>query len=327
MQHAVGGTTARAAVLANVRSFLAFGLCLVAGLTPAVAGGRVETSQLADSMTLGHPISYAIYQPELPQAWDKNRRLPVLYLLHGRGDTENAWLEYGNIAATLDRKIAAGELQPMIVVMPMAANSWYVDDARSGAASYGAVAQALTRDFLGAIDARYPTAACREARAVGGLSMGGFGAMVYAFGRPDLYAAAFSLSGSLFSEQADDIAARKGRYAQMFGGVYGEPFDEARFRSWTAFAKLESAGEAAKRVAVWLAAGDEDFSAILAGTVRFHQELLRHGVASELRIMDGAHTWSLWSAAVDPALSWLSPRLDPTCGVKPPPQTAATAKR
>ena len=288
-------------------------LLMLQALSPAIAGGRVETGLDASSRMLGHPVRYAIYLPEAPAA-AAGRRLPVLYLLHGRGDSESAWLEHGNIAAILDRKIVSGELQPLIVVMPMAGNSWYVDDARSGAGSYGAMAQALTGDLMAAVDSRYRTAACREARGVGGLSMGGFGAMVYAFDHPELYSAAFSLSGSLFSEQADDIAARRGRYAQMFGGVYGEPFDEARFRSWTAFAKLDKAGPEAKKVAVWLAAGDDDFPALLSGTVRFHQELQRRSVSSELRIYDGAHTWALWSSAVDPALSWLSARLDPGCG-------------
>ena len=302
-------------------------------IAPASAAGRVETRQAAPSQALGRPIPYAAYLPEAASHTPDGRRFPVLYLLHGRGDSEMAWLDNGNIAATLDRKIAAGELQPLIVVMPMAANSWYVDDARNGPDSYGPMAEALTRDLVAAVDTRYPTAACRQARGVGGLSMGGFGAMVYAFGRPDLYAAAFSLSGSLFSDQPHDIAARKSRYAHMFGGVYGEPFDEARFKSWNAFSKLAGAGEAAKKVSVWLAAGDEDFSSILGGTVRFHQELLQHGVSSELRILDGAHTWSLWSAAVDPALSWLSGHLDPQCkarqaqAVTPPASDAGAFRR
>ena len=315
--------------------FLAIVLALSAHLpTSAVAGGRVETSMSMPSEALGRRIAYAAYIPSVTPP-NPARRLPVLYLLHGRGDNENAWLEHGNIAAILDRKIASGELQPLIVVMPMAANSWYVDDARTGPASYGAVARALTQDLVSAVDVRYPTAACREARAVGGLSMGGFGAMVYAFDHPDLYVAAFSLSGSLFSDRQDDIEARKSRYGQMFGGVYGEPFDQDRFRSWTVFNKLDHANPDIKKLSVWLAAGDEDFSAILSGTARLHQELVSRGISSELRIYDGDHTWRLWSTAVDPALSWLSARLDPSCPstsrgaltVRAPAQPVTTGKQ
>lgn len=289
-----------------VAALLLWGL----GASAGSAAGRVERGHSIASPTLGRSIPYAIYLPE--GARQAQRRFPVMYLLHGLRDDENAWLVHGDIAATLDRKIAAGELQPMIVVMPLAGDSWYVDDARPN--GYGRMAQALTSDFISGIDAIYPTASCAAGRAVGGLSMGGFGAMVYALTKPQLFAAAISLSGSLFTEQAEEINVRLARFGQVFDGVYGEPFDPKRFRSWTVFERLKHAPPEAARVKYWLAAGDQDFSGILSGTVRLHQEFLARGMASELRITSGAHTWALWSTAIDPALGWLSPLLAARCG-------------
>lgn len=284
--------------------------CLGVTLSPAAAGGRVQRSLSLDSPSLGRPIAYSVYLPEALSNAD--RRFPVVYLFHGVGDDETAWLDHGGIAATLDRKISAGELQPVIVVMPMAGNSWYVDDARPD--GYGRMAQALTSDLINGIDARYPVASCAAARAVGGLSMGGFGAVLYALTQPRYFSAAISLSGSLFTDRPAEIAVRKDRYAKMFGGVYGEPFDPERFRSWTVFDRLQHAPPEAAHMKFWLAAGDKDFSGILAGTVRLHQELLERGISSELRISAGSHTWELWSQSINPALTWLSPLLDPTCG-------------
>ena len=143
--------------------------------------------------------------------------------------------------------------------------------------------------------------------------MGGYGAMLYALSHPEMFKAAVSLSGSLFSDIPAEIEARRPFYESVLPGIYGEPFDAGRFRSWTVFARLEATRNDATQPAVWLAAGDGDFAGILSGTARLHQELRRRKIESNLRIYGGGHTWELWSMAIDPALTWLSPRLDANC--------------
>lgn len=291
-------------------------LAVIAG-PQASAAGRIERAELASPM-LGRAIPFSAYVPSGVAA---DRSVPVLYLLHGKGDTEMAWPENGGIAAILDRRIAAGDLQPLIVVMPMAGNSWYVDDTRPG--GYGPMATAFLDEFIPGIEARYRAAAtCRAARSVGGLSMGGYGAMLYAFERPNMFVAAFSLSGSLFSERAEDIESRRPSYERIYDGIFGVPFDDKRFLQWNVFTRLDRRRDAPP--AVYLVAGDRDFPAILAGTVRFHQELRRRGLPSELSVLPGEHSWAFWESTVGPALSWLSARLDPACaGVTPPVPAAA----
>lgn len=283
------------------------------GAYPADAGptaGRVETGLTIPSAMLGRDITYALY---LPERQPPNKPLPVLYLLHGRDDTEMAWLNQGQIAATLDRLIAAGTLQPMAVVMPMAGNSWYVDDAR-GQNGFGPMATAFLEEFMPAIERKHQLASCRKARVIGGLSMGGYGAMLYALTRPDLFNAAISLSGSLFSDQQAEIEPRLPFYNRALSGIHGEPFDVERFRGWTVFARLKAAKPEAQQLGIWLAAGDGDFAGILSGTVKMHQELRSRKIESHLRIYDGDHTWPLWAMAIEPALTWASPRLDAACG-------------
>lgn len=276
--------------------------------------GSVQSGLGISSPLLGHDIKYALYLPDRGAA--PHEPLPVLYLLHGRDDTETAWLDKGQIAATLDRLIAAGTLQPLAVVMPMAANSWYVDDAR-GVRGFGPYATAFFDDFLPAIERKYNLARCRDGRAIGGLSMGGYGAMLYALSHPDMFNAAVSLSGSLFSDQPAEVEARKPFFERVLPGIYGEPFDMERFRSWTVFQRLAVAADDAQTLGVWLAAGDADFVGILNGTTRLHDELRRRKVESHLRIYGGGHTWELWSMAIEPALTWLSPRLKASCNATP----------
>lgn len=274
------------------------------GARAGTAAGRVETGLTIISPILGHEFQYAIYLPERRA----NQPLPVLYLLHGRDDTETAWLTNGQIAATLDRMIGAGTLPPLAVVMPMAQNSWYVDDARAPG-GFGRFATALSEDFMPGIERRYQLGGCRSARAIGGLSMGGYGAMLQAFTHPDMFASAISLSGSLFSDRTEDIVPRLAFYSSAMAGIFGEPFDFELFRSWTVFSRLAAAGKDVETLGAWLAAGDGDFAGILSGTVRLHQELRRRKIESHLRIYDGDHTWPLWTMAIEPALTWLAPRL------------------
>jgi enterochelin esterase family protein len=289
-------------------------------LTPNVASakGSVETGRTVYSPSLGHSIQYSIYIPG--EQWTKGRRLPVLYLLHGHGGNETDWLKLADLANLLDRGIELGWLKPLIVVMPMAGNSWYVDDQRKD--GFGPVAKAMTGDLTAAIDSLFPTLACREARAIGGLSMGGYGAMLYAFDRPDLYAAVISLSGSLFHTMPTDEKYRGKSLSKLFDGIFGTPFDWSQYSRWSVFEKMKVMLDRPHKPDVFLAAADADFPSILLGTVEMHKQLIEAGLNSELRIDDGRHTWDFWKKAVVPALQWLSPRLSMTCPAKSVAQSA-----
>ena len=176
----------------NVVAAMAAALLLMIGaLTPGHAAGSVERGLKMASSTLGRPIVYSIYLPS--RYADGGRRFPVIYLLHGHGDDENAWLRWGKLRRTLDRLIARKAVEPMIIVMPMAGNSWYVDDANE--TGYGPVAKAFTTDLISSVDQGYRTLPCREARAIGGVSMGGYGAVLFAITSPGKYAAAISFFG------------------------------------------------------------------------------------------------------------------------------------
>lgn len=274
--------------------------------------GHVETGLSMPSPMLGRGIPYTLYLPPGAPGGDDGRPIPVLYLLHGFGDTETAWFEHGHIAATLDRLISAGTIPPIAAVAPGVGESWYVDDAR-GPHGFGPVASAFRADFIPGIERRHHLASCRGARAIGGLSMGGYGAVLYATLSPDLFSAAISLSGSLFSDRVSDIEHSRPFYVDAMPGIYGEPFDAARFQSWTVFARLGAAAPSIKDLGFWLAVGDHDFQGIIDGTLRLHKELRRRDIETHLRIYDGSHDWALWSMAIEPALVWLAPQLKP-CG-------------
>jgi S-formylglutathione hydrolase FrmB len=151
----------------------------------------------------------AIYLPP-GYAESPGHRYPVVYLLHGILDTEvvwtRAWYEpddpFGTVARLMDRGIAAGRLQPMIVVMPdmrtVGGGSFYVDSAATGSWETFTV-----RDLVDWVDGRYRTLDDRESRGIAGHSMGGYGAIVMGMKYPELYSVVYGMNPALLGWAAD----------------------------------------------------------------------------------------------------------------------------
>lgn len=284
---------------------------IVGEVSGAQSGGLVQRHLTIPTTALNHPIKFDVYLPAA--APPPGKRWPVLYLLHGGGPGEADWLDAGGLAETMDRGIATGRIPPMIVVTPFAGDSWYVDNPDPGGA--GLMSTALTRDLVRAVDAQYPTAACRQGRAVAGLSTGGYGALLFAFNHPRQYRAAISLSGSISPPITAQMKTRLKRANRLYDGAFGVPFNPRRFNALNLFPRAARLGAAgAPKPAVYLDAGDQDPGGIVQGTTELHLALLRRKVDSTLRIVDGRHTWALWRRELGPALEWLGPKLDPTCG-------------
>ena len=146
---------------------------------------------------LGEDISYNVY---LPAGYDSTaKHYPVLYLLHGRGDSMAAWTQ---VKGKLDAMIADGRIPATIAIMPDAPwssrASYYVDSAYRGADPGRNVETAFTTDLIQHVDTTYRTIPSRDGRVVGGYSMGGYGAIRYSIAHPDLFAASIVLSPAVY---------------------------------------------------------------------------------------------------------------------------------
>jgi S-formylglutathione hydrolase FrmB len=290
------------------RSILAV-LCLVLGATGSTrAAGLVEFGLSAESPVLGRPIPYAIYKP-FPSPME-GEHWPVVYLLHGLTGADGDWFTWGNLAPLLDAAIAEGRIKPMVVVAPGAGDSWYVDNPDAG--GLGAVATALTSDLIAAVEQSLPVATCREGRAIGGVSMGGVGAAALAIEHPDLYVAAISLSGA-FHQPLVKQDERLQWIGGLYKGAFGTPFDAERFNAANVFNQMGALRRADPKPAFWTFVGDADYADLIAGSTRFHNDALRAGAESHLRIGPGRHFWETWQQAILPALEWVSPRLRSDC--------------
>jgi S-formylglutathione hydrolase FrmB len=289
-------------------------LLLVLALLPAArpasaaSGGTTRAHLSFESAALGRPLHYAIY---LPPGYDEEgaRRYPVVYLLHGLGGRGTDWLAMGGLAATADRLIGAGEIPPVIVVMPDGADSWYVDSAAVGGP--GDYQTAIGRDLIAHVDATWRTAAHRGGRAIAGLSMGGYGALRLAFMRPDMYTAVAGLSAAVFPDVATADAAPGG--LGIFRAAFGAPFDPVRFDRLNVYGLVDDlAAVEDDPPGVYLTCGDDDGFGLWRTNIGLFLDLRDAGVPVEFRMTDGGHTWSLWGAEMANVLRFFAGRFGPS---------------
>ena len=131
-----------------------------------------------------------------PPGYDENRdkRYPVVYLLHGANNDHFSWHRYGKVSEILDNRLAEGAIQPFIVVMPLGYGGALADGRIRGARDGGARAgggdlyeRDILEDIIPLIDAKYRTLADRKHRAIIGFSMGGGQAGRYGLGHLDTF--------------------------------------------------------------------------------------------------------------------------------------------
>ncbi|HYK07291.1 MAG TPA: alpha/beta hydrolase-fold protein [Gaiellaceae bacterium] len=265
----------------------------------AAAEGTLTEASFA-SATLNEAISYNVY---LPAGYEgSTERYPVLYLLHGRGDSKSAWTQ---MKGALDALIASGEIQPTIAIMPDAPwssrASYYVDSGYTGADPGRNVETAFTQDLIAHVDGTYRTVANRTGRGVAGYSMGGYGALRYSLAHPDLFGASIVLSPAVYVPiPPSDSSTREfgafGLGKSLFvDSVYKKLNYPALFPSFTA---------TGLPLPMFIAVGDDEFKnpdpkdAIhdldFEAHVLFNQAVRVPNLTAELRVVDGGHDWDVW---------------------------------
>ncbi|CAG5001148.1 hypothetical protein DYBT9275_02606 [Dyadobacter sp. CECT 9275] len=163
-----------------------------AGYDVAQAGvpiGKID-SVTYRSNTVGTIRKALIYKPP---GFDKKKKYPVLYLLHGIGGDEKEWLKGGNPHLILDHLYAEKKIEPMIVVMP---NGRAMKDDRAEGnimapdkvAAFATFERDLLTDLIPFVEGKYPVLKDREHRAIAGLSMGGGQALNFGLGNLDQFA-------------------------------------------------------------------------------------------------------------------------------------------
>ena len=292
-----------------VRPLLAAALIVASAAAPprALAGdaatGQVLEGLKLPSKVLGQDVAYAIYLP--PDYASSTRRYPVVYLLHGYTDDESGWIQFGEINMAADRAIADREIPPMIIVMPDGGVSFYVNDA-AGKVRWEDM---FVQELIPHIDAAYRTRPSAEFRGVAGLSMGGWGTLIYAFRHPELFAAGAAFSAAVWSDE--EIADMKqDRWDKLLGPMFGATGRAGKdrltphFRKYSPLDLARSLPEdSLKKVRYYVDCGDDDF--LIKGNCALHAVLVDRKIPHEFRVRDGGHTWSYWRTGIVDGLKFI----------------------
>ncbi len=262
-----------------------------------------QTGKVMDNLSMTSKIlkmerKYAIYLP--PDYERSQRSYPVLYLLHGGGDDQTGWVQFGEILHIADKAINEGKATPMIVVMPdaSAGRRGYVNDVK-GEWRYE---DFFFDEFMPFVEKTYRIKGEKRYRAVAGLSMGGEGTFIYALHRPDLFSSACPLSAATGPSTIDDL-----KNYRLWQGVEGvtDADKEAYFNKYSVLNLIENMPDNQKRAVRWyIDCGDDDF--LYEGNSLVHIAMRKKEIPHEFRIRDGGHTWTYWRASLPTVLEFVS---------------------
>ena len=231
------------------------------------------------------------YEVVLPAGYSGSQeRYPVLYLLHGwQGDETNF--------VSLTHLVEDASAYKLIVVTPRAENSWYVNSATRAEARY---ADYVFQDLIAEVDAHYRTIASPHARAIAGISMGGYGAMLFSLRHPGAFAFAASISGAFAGPSGiESVMPQLKPSTDDAFGVAG-----STTRTQNDVDTLIGAVDRTEQPYFFLECGASD--PLLSSNRRVVEELSSHGFAYEYHELPGAHTWPFWSEALPTMLEVLS---------------------
>jgi len=215
-------------------------------------------------------------------------RYPVVYLLHGFPGMPAGFFRAGRLGVVEDILIAKRLIRPVILVAPFGSTGVFTDkEWANGVRPHEGWETYVARDVVRAVDARYRTIRAGWARALVGLSEGGYGALNIGVHHPGEFRVLESWSGYV---RADDIAS-----------IFGKR--QAVLR-WNSPALTFPAAAAALRAAhtfVWFYSGSVDKS-LLPQNREFEQELSRLRIGSHFAVVRGGHDWALWRGQAAKAL-------------------------
>ena len=267
-------------------------------LTADAQSGRVLDNDAMHSEILDMDRNFAVYLP--PDYETSQRSYPVLYLLHGAGDDQTGWIQFGEILRIADAAIKDGAATPMVVIMP---------DANTGQRGYFNSPDGEWRyedfffeELMPYVERKYRIKGEKRYRAVAGLSMGGGGSFMYALRRPDLFSSACPLSAYV---GPSDLEQAK-RYLERRGSM--QVSDEVLINyieRHNAVKLVESIdAESIKKVRWYIDCGDDDF--LYEGNSLMHIAMKKKEIPHEYRVRDGAHTWTYWRESLPEVLRFVS---------------------
>ena len=260
-------------------------------------GSKVFDNLSLKSKILNMERKYAIYLP--PDYETSQRNYPVLYLLHGSGDDQTGWIQFGEVQYIADHCFTEGLATQMIIVMPDAnttkkgyfndpKNEWRYEDF-------------FFQEFMPFIEKNYRVKTEKRFRAISGLSMGGGGSFIYALHHPELFVASCPLSASVGSLNSEEAT----KYLLKTDSTLNNSIINNYFNSYSVLQQVNNISDQQKKAVRWyIDCGDDD--RLGEGNMLVHIAMAKKDIPHEFRIRDGGHTWTYWRASLPKVLEFIS---------------------
>jgi len=232
------------------------------------------------------PIEYGVY---LPPGWEMGERLPLIVFLHGVGGSHLSFEQYG-AHEYLDQKINQGKIKRAIIVIPDGDNGMW-ENWHDGSHHYR---DWVLEGIVPKVQKKYQTLKCPEHCHLAGISMGGFGALRFAYYAREQFSSVSAMSAPIFSDQ--QAGEQSASFLLRLLIPFDEIFDErlsGRYKPSNPYnAWVDDPG--LSNVRLQLMWGSEDKENILELNELFHQRLLENNIEHDAYVYQGSHKWKDW---------------------------------
>lgn len=258
----------------------------------AHAQGRIDCNALKSTI-LAQTVHYCVMLPpgyDTVVAAHPPRRYPVLYFLHGLGDNEQTLFKTGgwNLIEDLRQQ---GQIGDFLVIAPEGKSTFYINSA-DGRVRYS---DFFLREFIPFMETHYAIRRERSARAISGISMGGYGALRFAFAHPEMFSSVSAQSPALITDSPRDISAasRSGMpLTGMLGVVFGNPINVPHWNQNSPFVLAKQNRAQMAGLAIYFNCGNADEFGFEKGAAELHRQLQAEGIKHEFHIYPGNHSAS-----------------------------------
>src|SRR5215813_2840913 len=264
-------------------------LLLLLLFIPALGFGesRIECSALK-SRIQKRSVRYCVVLPESYSARHSPKRYPVLYFLHGLGNNEQTLFNSGgwNVIQDLRQQHQIGEF---LIVSPQAGSSFFINSA-DGTNRYS---DFFLQEFVPYIEKKYPVQSERRTRGITGISMGGYGALRFAFAHPELFGSVSAESAALIPAAPAELnaAIRSGTpLGSLLGPVFGQPINPAHWRSNDPLLLARRNASRLQTMAIYFNCGRSDDLGFDKGAEALDRELKAEKVAHQYHLYPGDHS-------------------------------------
>lgn len=269
----------------------------------ALAQGRIECSSVA-SKILHRDVPYCVLLPKSYDAPGATAKFPVLYFLHGLGDNQQSLINMGawNLISDLRQQDKIGDF---LIATPQGWSTFYINsaDLRTRYSDF------FLEEFIPFMERKYRARTDRGGRAISGISMGGYGALRFAFAYPQKFSAVSAESAALFSDSPKllDEAMRAGApRAKLLGNVFGAPINPAHWHANNPFALAKQNAVAIAHLGIYFNCGDRDGYGFEEGAAALDRQLTSAKIPHTFKLYPGEHSLPYFLSHIDEVMEFHS---------------------